>query len=68
VVNELTANRPPLVQRLLQRVQHEAGVRRTAHPPADDAPGKHVRLLSGSRVLIWVVIWVVPLAGIWCDG
>jgi hypothetical protein len=42
VVNKLAANRPPLVQRLLERIQHEAGVRRTAHPPADDAPGEHV--------------------------
>jgi hypothetical protein len=28
-----------LVQGLLKRVEHEAGVRRPAHPPADDAPG-----------------------------
>ena len=32
----------PGVQRLLQRVEHEVGVHRTAHPPADDAPGEHV--------------------------
>src|SRR3954469_8624045 len=30
---------PALVQGLLKRVEHEAGVRRPAHPPADDAPG-----------------------------
>src|SRR5215211_2925592 len=31
-----------LVQGLLERVEHVAGVRRPAHPPADDAPGKGV--------------------------
>ena len=30
---------PSVVQRLLQRVEHEAGVRRPRHAPADDAPG-----------------------------
>src|SRR3954453_12846864 len=30
---------PARVQGLLKRVEHEAGVRRPAHPPADDAPG-----------------------------
>jgi hypothetical protein len=30
------------MQRLLQRVQHEAGVRRAGDAPADDAPGKGV--------------------------
>src|SRR4051812_6766839 len=33
-----TLDRPALVQGLLKRVEHEAGVRRPAHPPADDAP------------------------------
>lgn len=32
------AHRPPFVQSPPQRVQHEAGVGRSAHPPADDAP------------------------------
>src|SRR3954463_2019583 len=30
-------DRAALVQGLLKRVEHEAGVRRPAHPPADDA-------------------------------
>ncbi len=34
-----TLDRPPRVQGLLKRVEHEAGVRRPAHPPADDATG-----------------------------
>src|SRR3954452_13803018 len=34
-----TLDRPPRVQGLLERVEHEAGVRRPAHPPADDATG-----------------------------
>jgi hypothetical protein len=33
---------PALVQGLLQRVQHEAGVRRAGDTPADDAPRKDV--------------------------
>ena len=32
-----TLDGPALVQGLLKRVEHEAGVRRPAHPPADDA-------------------------------
>ncbi|GAB5378315.1 MAG: hypothetical protein AcusKO_47770 [Acuticoccus sp.] len=32
-------NRPSLMQRLLQSVQHEAGMSGPAHPPADDAAG-----------------------------
>jgi hypothetical protein len=32
----------PGVQRLLQRVEHEVGARRTGHLPADDAAGEHV--------------------------
>ncbi len=40
MVHETAAlDRPPRVQGLLQRVEHEAGVRRPAHPPADNAPG-----------------------------
>jgi hypothetical protein len=39
MVHETTAlDRPALVKGLLQGIQHEAGVRRPAHPPADDAP------------------------------
>ena len=33
---------PALVQSLLQRVQHKAGVRRAGDTPADDAPRKDV--------------------------
>ena len=33
---------PAVVERLLQRIEHEAGVGRARHPPADDAPGKGV--------------------------
>jgi hypothetical protein len=32
----------PCVQRLLKRVEHEVGLHRGAHAPADDAPGKDV--------------------------
>ena len=32
-------NRPPIVKRLLQGIQHEAGMRGPADPPADDPPG-----------------------------
>lgn len=32
----------PGVQRLFERVEDEVGMHRTAHPPAHDAPGKHV--------------------------
>jgi hypothetical protein len=32
-------HRLAFVQRLLQRVEHEAGMRGPAHPPADDAAG-----------------------------
>src|SRR4051794_6320978 len=40
MVHETAAlDRPARVQGLLERVEHEAGVRRPAHPPADDAPG-----------------------------
>ena len=35
-------DRPALVQGLLQRVQHEAGVSRAGDTPADDAPRKDV--------------------------
>src|SRR3954447_23443018 len=34
-----TLDGPARVQGLLERVEHEAGVRRPAHPPADDATG-----------------------------
>jgi hypothetical protein len=38
VVNKPAAlDRPPLVQGLLKRVEHEAGVSRPAHPPANNA-------------------------------
>jgi hypothetical protein len=30
------------MERLLQRIEHEAGMRRAAHPPTDDAAGKGV--------------------------
>ena len=33
---------PALVQGLLQRIEHEAGVRRARHTPADDAAGEDV--------------------------
>src|SRR4051794_37962438 len=36
------ADGPALVQGLLQRVQHEAGVRRAGDTPADNAPRKNV--------------------------
>lgn len=36
------ADGPALVQGLLQRVQHKAGVSRARDTPADDAPGKGV--------------------------
>ena len=40
MVNEAAAMlRAPLVQGLFESVQDKAGVRRTADPPADDAPG-----------------------------
>ena len=43
VVNEAAApDGSALVQGLLQRVQHEAGVRRAGDTPADDPPGKGV--------------------------
>jgi hypothetical protein len=43
VVDEAAAaDGPALVQGLLQRVQHEAGVSRARDTPADDAPGKGV--------------------------
>jgi len=49
MVDEPGADQPPLVQRLLQRIQHEAGVGRTAHPPADDAPGERIDVRRTSR-------------------
>ena len=49
LMNEPAAGRSPLVQPLLERVQHEAGVGRTAHPPADDAPGERVDVRRTSR-------------------
>jgi hypothetical protein len=43
VVDEATAaDGPALVQGLVQRVQHEAGVSRAGDAPADDAPDKGV--------------------------
>jgi len=43
VVDEAAAaDGPALVQDLLQRVQHKAGVSRARDTPADDAPGKGV--------------------------
>src|SRR3954466_9918316 len=39
-VREIAAlDRPPLMQGLLKRVEHEAGVRAPRNSPADDAPG-----------------------------
>ena len=35
-------DRPPLMESLLEGVEHEAGMRRAAGPPADDAAGKDV--------------------------
>jgi hypothetical protein len=32
----------PCKQRLLQRVEHEVGLHRTAHPPGDDAPREDI--------------------------
>ena len=29
-------------ERLFERIQHEVGVHRTVHPPADNAPGKDI--------------------------
>jgi hypothetical protein len=34
-----TMDRAPIMDRLLQGIQHEAGVRRPAHPPAHDIAG-----------------------------
>src|SRR3954462_3659136 len=43
VMDEAAApDRPALVQGLLQRVQHEAGVSRAGDTPADDAPRKDI--------------------------
>ena len=43
VVDEAAApNRPSLMQGLLQRVEHEAGVSRAGETPADDAPREGV--------------------------
>ena len=36
-------NGPALVQSLLQRVEHKAGMGGPADPPADDAPGDRRR-------------------------
>src|SRR5690606_3223976 len=43
-----TAHRPSFMQRLFERIEDEAGMRRPAHPPADDAPGKGVDEASAS--------------------
>jgi len=32
----------PRIQRLLQRIEHEVGLHRTAHPPADNAPREDI--------------------------
>src|SRR5690606_5559532 len=34
-----TLDGPPIVKRLFKRIQHEAGMRRPAGPPANDPPG-----------------------------
>ena len=39
VVDEIAGDGLAIVQGLLQRVEHEAGVRRPRHAPADDAAG-----------------------------
>jgi len=40
MVDEAAAmHRPPRVQRLLERIEHEARMRAARHPPADDAAG-----------------------------
>ena len=40
VVDEPAAmDRPPIMQSLLQRIEHEARMRRARHPPADDPAG-----------------------------
>ena len=42
-MNETAAfGRPEVAERLLQGIQHEAGVSGARHPPADDPPGKGV--------------------------
>ena len=38
-VDEITLNGSALVQRMLQGVEHEAGVGRAGDPPPDNAPG-----------------------------
>ena len=42
VVNEAVLHRAPIMQRLLQRIEHKPGLRVARHPPADNAPGEHV--------------------------
>ncbi len=43
VVDEaVAANRPSIVQRLLERIEHEAGVGGSRHPPADNSSGEGV--------------------------
>src|SRR3546814_11224539 len=37
-----TMNWPPIMDRLLQSIEHEAGMRRPAHPPAYDIAGINV--------------------------
>jgi hypothetical protein len=41
VVHEpASLHRPPIMESLFESVQDEAGMRRPAHPPADDPAGK----------------------------
>lgn len=37
-----TMDRPPIMDRLFQGIQHEAGMRCPADPPAHDIAGEHV--------------------------
>jgi hypothetical protein len=49
VVDEpAVVHRPPLVQRLFQRIEDKAGMRRAACPPADNLAGSR-RLATWSR-------------------
>jgi len=40
VVHEITVDRAPVVQRLIERVEDEPGLGAARDPPADDAPGE----------------------------
>ena len=42
MMDQLVSFGLPRVQRLFQRIEHEIGLHRAAHPPANDAPGKDI--------------------------